>query len=164
MIHIEVDDHEVMDALNQLISQLDDLTPAMKDVSGELEKIATTAFEEQASPAGIPWPDLSDVTKEQRAESGHWPGDILKVTGDLASSIQSDYGPDFAVASTNAPHAATHQFGAKQGQFGRGTFKTREGSVPIPWGDIPPRPFLGLSDEGKEEILNIFTQFLDGAF
>jgi len=44
-------------------------------------------------------------------------------------------------------YAAVHQFGAAQGAFGN----TSRGS-PIPWGDIPARPYLGLSDDDRQEI------------
>ena len=49
---------------------------------------------------------------------------------------------------TNLDGATTHQFGAKQGTFGR---TTRGG--PIPWGNIPARPFLGPSDDLNQDIL-----------
>jgi phage gpG-like protein len=49
-------------------------------------------------------------------------------------------------------------FGARQGAFGR----TRRNG-PIPWGNIPARPFLPISENGemnafdKEEIRDILT-------
>jgi len=53
-------------------------------------------------------------------------------------------------------YAAVQQFGAKKGAFGR----TRRGA-PIPWGDIPPRPFLGLSDADRRSILDLIAEHLD---
>jgi len=35
--------------------------------------------------------------------------------------------------------------------------------VPIPWGDIPARPFLGLSDEDRSGILDIVSEALAAA-
>ena len=57
-------------------------------------------------------------------------------------------------------YAATQQFGAEQGEFGRGSFKKRNGSFPIPWGDIPARPFVGISDQDQVEILDIIRGYL----
>jgi len=47
------------------------------------------------------------------------------------------------------------QFGAKKGQFG----KTRRGA-PIPWGNIPARPFLGVSVSDRSDILAILAEHL----
>jgi phage gpG-like protein len=55
-------------------------------------------------------------------------------------------------------HAATMQFGAAQGAFGR----TSRGG-PIPWGNIPARPFLGLSQTDRAGVLEIIAEYLAGA-
>lgn len=44
-------------------------------------------------------------------------------------------------------YAGTHQFGAAKGSFG-----TTESGRPIPWGDIPERPFLGLLIDDAAEV------------
>ncbi|MHB8921670.1 MAG: phage virion morphogenesis protein [Halothiobacillus sp.] len=50
---------------------------------------------------------------------------------------------------------AFQQFGAAEGAFGETTT-----GHPIPWGDIPARPFIGLSDKDEAEILNIITSYM----
>ena len=40
--------------------------------------------------------------------------------------------------------------------------KTRRGA-PIPWGDIPARPFVGLSSEDKEAVLETIAEALERA-
>jgi phage gpG-like protein len=52
-------------------------------------------------------------------------------------------------------YAAVQQLGARRGQFGR----TRRGA-PIPWGDIPARPYLGISQADSSAILDIISQYL----
>ena len=54
-------------------------------------------------------------------------------------------------------YAAVHQFGVLRGALGR----TKRGS-PIPWGDIPARPFLGVSEADKADILEILQNPLLG--
>lgn len=78
--------------------------------------------------------------------------------GLLAASIQTAYGPDFAVAGTNEPHARTHQFGALRGAHGR----TGRGG-PIPWGTVVPRPFLGIGPDDEEEIKAVIRESVQGA-
>lgn len=51
-------------------------------------------------------------------------------------------------------YAGSQQFGAAKGSFGN----TKRGS-PIPWGDIPAREFLGLSDEDRHEVSGIVTDY-----
>lgn len=52
-------------------------------------------------------------------------------------------------------YASTHQFGAEAGSFGT----TKRGG-PIPWGDIPARPFLGLSAADTSAILQTAAKHL----
>jgi phage gpG-like protein len=52
-------------------------------------------------------------------------------------------------------YAAAQQFGMKKGYAGRNS-KGR----PIPWGDIPARPFLGISDYDKATILDFIAMNL----
>jgi phage gpG-like protein len=55
-------------------------------------------------------------------------------------------------------YAAVQQFGAVAGALGR----NKRGS-PIPWGNIPARPFLGVSAQDKVEVLEILQEALLGA-
>ena len=52
-----------------------------------------------------------------------------------------------AIVGYNLIYATTHQFGAEKGAFG-----TTSRGGPIPWGDIPARPFLGISDDDRRDI------------
>ena len=155
-IDIEYDDREVVAALRRLAASAADLTPAMRAIAAALEDSAAEAFESESSPAGAPWADLSDVTTAARERRGKWPGDILQVTGNLADSIDSQYDDTQAVVGTNVVYAATQQFGAAKGAFG-----TTSRGAPIPWGDIPARPFLGVSDEARAAILDAIRRQLD---
>ena len=65
---------------------------------------------------------------------------------------------DQVTLSTNVEYAVVQQFGAKQGAFGRD-----KRNHPLPWGDIPARPFLGFSDRDKADILAILSEYLDNA-
>ena len=91
------------------------------------------------------WVDLAESTKKQRQKSGHYPGQILQVTGQLASSISTYYDDDSAVIGSNLEYAAIHQLGGKAG---------RNKAV-----SIPARPYLQLTDENFEEILKSTEEF-----
>lgn len=52
-------------------------------------------------------------------------------------------------------YGGVHQLGARKGAFG----STKRGA-PIPWGDIPARPFLGLSTQDRTGIDSLVARFL----
>jgi|CEGF01.1.fsa_nt_gi phage virion morphogenesis protein len=142
---------QVLDVLDGLLNRLDDLSAPMALIAAQMESAAERAFDEEADPAtGEPWAGLSDVTKARREKAGHWPGSILQVKGQLAASIESDYGKDFAQVGSNKVYAPVMFFGAEKGAIG----KNKRGR-PIPWGDIPARPFLGLNADDEADILDI---------
>jgi len=65
-----------------------------------------------------------------------------------------------ASVGTNLKYATTQHYGAKQGQFGHGNYKTKQGSFPIPWGDIPPRPFFGFNSQHHNEITDTIADHI----
>lgn len=56
-------------------------------------------------------------------------------------------------------YAAVHQFGAKAGSLWQGRDK-RGRRAKSPWGDIPARPYLGLSKQDEQSILDIVQDYL----
>lgn len=160
MIEIKLEDRGVLAALALLQESLDDLSPVMRAVSGVFADATERAFRDERDPAsGASWPALRPVTIRMREKEGKWPGKILqKTSGGLAPSILPEYGSTYALVGTNKRYAATHQFGAAKGAYGR----TKRGA-PIPWGDIPPRPFLGFSEDDRTEILEIVFGYLNGS-
>lgn len=157
-IAIEYDDRQVVDALNRLLRAGQDLSPAMRDIAAALETGVEDAFQDERSPDGDPWADLSEHTKRRRRTRGKWPGKKLQITADLAGSITSAYDHTSALAGTNLVYAPTHQFGAGEGDFG----STPTGR-PIPFGDILARPFLGVSDATRDEIVDAINDHFIGA-
>ena len=142
-IDVEVDDKRVRDALNRLIRAAGDLSPAMIEIAGHLEDSVHESLERQADPAtGAPWQPLEEDTVAERRRKGF--GDrILERSGALFDSIHSEHDAQAAVAGTNLIYAATHQFGS--GDDGR---------------NIPARPYLGLWDEHRDEVLDALTDHL----
>jgi len=96
-------------------------------------------------------------------------------TGRLQNSITYAADANSVTVGTNVVYARMQQMGAKMGEFGRysqlgrvrafglGTFKGSAGTkkgFPIPWGDVPPRPFLGLSTQDRADVIGILQQHL----
>ena len=134
MIRINLDDRQVRKALGQLIRRLQDPRPALDEVGHAVKSNVDLTFRTGTSPYGVPWAPLSAVTKSRRRRGSDKP---LRDTGILANSISYNVLRKGVEIGTKVRYAGTHQFGARQGQYGR----TKRGG-PIPWGNIPARPFL----------------------
>lgn len=156
-----------------------DLTPLMREISGILEDSTESNFAAQGRPA---WPDLAPSTKRVRARKGKWPGQILQQSGQLASSIETDYSAMSAWAGTNKAYAAIQQLGGTIRQYARSQrtywrvneqtgeighrFVTKRRSNFSQWvtiGDhqikIPARPYLHLTEGDLEKIGQAVTRF-----
>lgn len=156
MTSVQIDDRAIQRKLDDLIRKGGDASSAMRRIAGALRRAVDNAFADEKDPvSGQAWQELSEVTKGRRrkGKAKRKTLEILKDSGTLAGSSNADSGRDYAVAGTNVPYAATHQFGAAKGQYGQ----TQRGA-PIPWGDIPARPFLGIGPDDKKEIIDILKQ------
>lgn len=150
MIEIQYDDRQVLDALQELSRRMDDMTPAMRDIAGVMADATERAFANEADPAtGRAWHPLMASTVKMRGGDAH---PILQRSGQMAASVVTAYGADHAEVGSNKVYAAMHQFGGV----------TAHNSM-IPGKIIPPRPFLGLGEDDREEILNIVRGYLAGA-
>ena len=96
---------------------------------------------------------LSEATKTRKR---HNIDKILTERGYLRGhGLPFRAGRDQVEVGSPLIYAGTHQFGAARGAFG-----STSGGAPIPWGDIPARPFLGLSDDDEFEITELVASHL----
>ncbi|MDP0232225.1 phage virion morphogenesis protein [Glaesserella parasuis] len=116
---------EIIKTLKLLASTTENNASLMRNIAGTMESAVLTNFDVGGRPRwlGIKYRD----------------GSPLVDTENLMSSITSDYDKDVAIVGTNEAYAAIHQFGGKAGR-GRKV-------------DIPARPFLMLTPQDEEDIL-----------
>ena len=180
---IVIDDKQITDALSGLSAKVSDMSKPMREI-GELMVLSTRErFGSSTGPDGVKWAPNSASTLEAwlRAKgSAHdkdgnrvgWKKGWLRqdgrvsakagaalagkkplvASGDMASSITMqvtgnilEWGVPVRIKQGNVM-----QFGAKKGAFGPRT----------PWGDIPARPYLGLSDFDRVSILGVIERYL----
>lgn len=158
-VSIKVDSRAVHDALNRLTHNVSDLRPAMDSIGSAVRDMIDLGFRAESDPYGNRWAPLSEVTQERR-RSGRGSGSnkILRDTGVLANSMTYQAAANSVEIGTGVEYAVTHQFGSSKGEFGR----TSRGA-PIPWGDIPARPFLPEDDlpmEWEGEVLAVIDKHL----
>ena len=166
-IRITVDDKAVQAALQQLLARSSDLTRPMADIGEHLTETTKRRFATSTGPDGERWAPNTEVTilrylgafkssftksgaqsKKGAARAGA-KKPLIGETRSLSTTIFYSATRDSVEVGSGMEYAAVQQFGAKARQFGR-----------APWGDIPPRPFLGVSPEDTRSILDIVAGYL----
>jgi len=173
--------------VSQLLAQLQHKCANPQPVLHEIGEILLFSVQRNFDVGGRPaWPKLAKSTIAQRVKAKKWPGKILQRSGayGLLGSVNKRVGKDFVAIGTNKVYAATHQFGAKKGQFGKLTVhvksytkkiskpgKKKKSTVTVkahskqmlcPWGNIPARPFLAVQDEDLADINETIGNYLAG--
>lgn len=144
-IEIKIDNKEVESRLLDLAQRSENLRPLMKNIAGIFAYSTEENFKNEGRPDK--WTELSESTIKQRTKNKQWPGMILQVSGQLASSVNTYYDDDSAVIGSNLEYAAIHQLGGQAG---------KNKSV-----EIPARPYLQLTPDDFEEILSMTENFLE---
>lgn len=164
MILVEIDNRAVLDALQALTGRVDNLAPAMSEIGERLTETTQERFNTSTGPDGQRWEENSEATilgylsgvkgayskkagmtkKGMTALLGKKP---LVASGLLQGDIHWQLIPGGVTIGTDRfadewdAGAAVHQFGSRSGK-------------------IPARPFLGVSDEDEQTILDILGQHL----
>jgi len=146
---IRIDGREITAAFARMRGLVSDLTPAMREIGEVLTQSTIDRFKTSTAPDGGRWAPNKPSTLARKR--GTRP--LIGETGLLSSQFAPRAGPRYVEISTPMEYAATHQYGARRGQYGR----SRRGA-PIPWGDIPARPFLGLSESDRRAVMEIIEE------
>lgn len=172
MYSIELDDDEVSAALDKLGRQLADMTPVMQDIGELLVASNQDRVQKGLQPDGQPFAPRSQTTLDRYAAKELSFGAVLNQSGDMRLGVHYQAGADQLEIGSNAIQAAVMQFGAEQGAFGAHMGRTKPSEkrkksqsyfVTLPWGDIPARPWLGVSEDDRSNILAELQDWLGGA-
>ncbi len=182
-----MDDHEVRDYLRQLGRKTADMTPAMRGMGEILVASTKQRFAASKAPDGTPWAPnkastlnaylqdrgrkrdkMSGVkgewkkgyTRKGRFSAKGWgviasKKPLIGSTRRLSSHIHYQAGKSRVLVGTSLVYGAVQQLGAKKGSLGR----TKRGG-PVPWGDIPARPYLGLSAKDRHNLVRYLARWL----
>lgn len=138
--HIRIGDTEVRARAADLAGLDLDPAPLLRDIGEGLLLSVDDRFRAQTGPDGAKWAALSEVTLARRRGIS---GLILHDSGHMRNdTIAYEVHGRTLLHGTNAIQGAVQQFGAPARSLG-----------PVsPWGDIPARPFIGLSADDEQEI------------
>lgn len=148
MLKVDIDDREVLAAVQRLLDTGRDLKPAMQDIGEYLVVSTRQRFQDGVSPDDTPWARNS-YTKDTTRAAGRPP--LIGETKQLSTKIFPRATAHGVEVGSPLEYAGTQQFGAKAKSFSGG--KT-------PWGDIPARPFIGLSKDDEQQVLTILQEHL----
>lgn len=176
---IKIKGDNLKNKLKEIIKRANNLKEPMKTISIDMKNEIQRNIDEEHSYDGKPW------KKSKRAKEQN--GETLKDSGRLYKSFRYSSGSNFARVGTNVEYASTMNYGAKKGSLWKGTytvkehyrkvrFKTKSGRLSknkkkikvkshtrkgqSPWGNIPKRQFMGISDEQKQNYLEILTDYI----
>lgn len=152
---IKTEDAGVLAALRRVVGTLADPTPLAAEIAALGENSTRLRFRTQIAPDGSAWkPSLrAQITG----------GRTLTQDGHLSGSLSARHGRDFAEWGVNRIYAAIHQFGgvirpksAKALRFplAGGGFAVVQSVT------MPARPYLGLSDDDRSDVLDAIERAL----
>lgn len=182
MLTLEITGPSPLDSLQPFIDRNRDYKPVLAEIGEDLMASTKSRFVTSTAPDGTAWQANSAVTmaryssmfgsslrkkdgslnkKGEAKSAGKKPliGESKSLSTTINYQLQS---VDSVSIGSPMIYAATQQFGAKSGEFGFGIYQTRVGSFPLPWGDIPARPYLGASDADKTNIAELLRSYLVG--
>lgn len=163
---VTVEDAQVKAALARMRQKVGDLGPVLKAIGEDLVASTKQRFATATSPDGSPWEANSQVTisrylglsrgnfnkdgslskKGEARQASKKP--LTGETGALAQQIHYRVTGNVLEVGSTMEYAAMQQFGGRKSDF------------PNLWGDIPARPFLGLSAADISDIEETIGDYL----
>jgi len=150
-ITVEFDSERIQSLFKELSNavSLDGFFDTMEEIGEDLLYSTRQRMIRGVAPDGSQWTPLSAVTLAIRRGRGRSGSKPLIDTGTLKTTLNYRVLPDGIAIGTNRQGAHVHQFGTNRA--GRGRKVT-----------VPPRPFLGVSDEDTEAIERTIVRAIEG--
>lgn len=172
MIVLELNTDELEVVIFRLGAAMDDKTEVMQGIGEYMVQITQDRMLAGTQPDGQQFAPRSQTTIDMYVARGQSYGQPLNRTSDMRSGIAYAAAADSVDFGSGAIQAAVMQFGAAQGSFGAQIGRTRPTDkrpksqdyfITLPWGDIPARPFVGLSENDDANIIDLISEYLDEA-
>jgi phage virion morphogenesis protein len=138
VIDLKIDDAEIKAALKDLAAKLNDLTPFFNDGGETLLNSTRERFRSQTAPDGAPWAALSPDYRRRKKRNAD---KVLTLWGHLRGTLGKRADKDSLRIGTPLIYGAAHQFGR-------------------PEINLPARPFLGLSETDRADLLAALNDYL----
>lgn len=123
--------------LDRFKAKLGDLKPFFADVGETLLNSTRNRFRTLTAPDGTPWAPLSPAYAARKPRHKNKP---LTLSGVLRGTLVKQATADSLRIGTPLIYGATHQFGR---------------------GNIPARPFLGMSEADRNDLIDALDEYLN---
>lgn len=173
MFKIEVSDPGINQAFDRLFRSAQKPRPALEQIGELLVDSTKQRFSKSVGPDGQRWAPNTQTTilrylgsykgafgkrgglTKKGAQRAGSKRPLIGETGSLSSLIHYEVdGSGSLLVGSSMIYAPVQQFGARKREF--------QGKAP--WGDIPARPFLGISDQDRSDILATLSEYLTDSF
>ena len=147
-------------AIREALSQLKDMTPVYQDIGEYMIGATRQRFIDGKAPDGTAWAPKSAATLDRYKRLGYGTLNrpLIGAGKRLSREIQRFVSRDGVVIGSSLAYSGVMQNGAARGAFG-----TDRRGRPLPWGRIPARVWLGISDEDEKKIIDIVDENLGDA-
>lgn len=182
-ISYKIDASDVIEGMRDLKRRLTNAGGFYKNVGDYMVGSTLDNFGRETAPDGVPWKPLLPSTICKRVSKGRSPSGILRMYGNLAGSISAQSNGQEARIGSGLEYAAIHQLGgtikkperqavlhlkrnAKTGEIGSRFVKKSKSNVvqdvtiPAHEVTIPARPYLGVSEDDENRIIEIARDWL----
>ncbi|WP_109078928.1 phage virion morphogenesis protein [Aggregatibacter kilianii] len=158
-VNIELDINELARVIDNAVATLNRPKLMFSEMGEELLAIHFARFVAQKAPDGTPWEPLNEQYRESKKKNAD---KILTLVGHLRGTLRYQADDAGVVFGSDREYAAIHQFG--------GTITAKKGKALTVLGklvksvDIPARPWLGLSADDEQRLLEIARKHLKNGF
>jgi phage gpG-like protein len=160
MIRIEFNIAALSAQMDKASQALGDLTPINEDIGEYVIEATRERFRSSTAPDGTRWraKQPATIARYLARGDGNRPKPLIGPSGRLSKEIAKVVSRDQVEVGSALEYSGVMQGGAAKGAFG----KSATGQ-PLPWGDIPARVWLGLSDTDERNIIAIVDEHLASA-
>lgn len=158
MLTYELNTDTAQAALRDAIGKLEDMTPVYDDIGEYLLEQRRARFRDGKDPEGNAWAPKTQGTLDRyrRLGYGALSRPLIGPSKALSRQIQRIVTKAGVAIGSSLIYAGTMQEGAAEGSFG-----SDSRGNPLPWGNIPARRWLDLSDDEELEIVAIVDEHLE---
>ena len=158
-VKVEINSTELQEILGRAVQTLTNPKLLFMEIGEELLAIHRVRFLRQQSPDGTPWQPLADWYQASKAKNRD---KILTLDGHLGGKLRYQATGQGVEFGSDRPYAAIHQFGGTIRPHKAKALNVRNRLAKSV--TMPARPWLGLSDEDQQRIIEIAKSHLTNAF
>jgi phage virion morphogenesis protein len=149
MIEGSIDTTQVLKAFQNLVDNVDNPSPALREIGEVLVQSTKQRFVSKTDPDGTAWKDNSAITIANKGRNEP----LIGESGELGEQIHYNLvGSGELEVGSSMEYAAMQHFGGLKSDF------------PHLWGDIPARRIVGISSSDEKQIIDIVGDHILGNF